>query len=614
MNDLRSAYDDSDSTISNNLSTLNSLSDRYDELSKGLDAYGRNVSLSADEYKEYKDIVQQVLEISPSLITGYDEEGNAISNKNDLIRESIALMQEEQKQKAIDQVFNEKNFADLFKGATAEYEEAQKSLDDAEMRLVSGLNVQLDQLANQADKDKFLSTVWEAIGTPINELDDLQRRGIPMLGEFGDKIEDVMEALRVSGQLDKECNELRSARILYESELKKTAVANKNFVQDLLVVPKTVDGYYNLSDTYSSIITSLANSFKLEDQDFDSAKAFRDFLRKITEGFVNQDPVILDLADLIELRDTIPANEYVTKYREFVSNISTIFDMDKDTIKIGFNFDPDISDDQIYMIKNTIIRRIRSINNDTDNELVNLIDRLNISDLKLAYKIVDIGSMSVDAFQSRMDQLHKSASNPIEIKVDASSTIRAFDKVNEVADDLNKIFEDLNDKKVSGISYESLSKINGNSAITGLEGYQEFINTITNSSSTVKEIKAATSELFNEYLYGSGILDNVTAENKDLVASMLKSIGVTNADTIATAAMNAKLIESKIAKWDASNASIDLSNATKTEIDAVASEATQAGITKEQLYLYALQKQLASQATIDTSGDISNLKTLVDLL
>lgn len=378
MNDLRSAYDDADSTISNNLSTLNSMSDRYDELSKGLDAYGRNVSLSADEYKEYKDIVQQVLEISPSLITGYDEEGNAISNKNDLIRESIALMQEEQKQKAIDQVFNEKNFVDLFKGATAEYEEAQKSLDDAEMRLVSGLNVQLDQLANQADKDKFLSTVWEAIGTPINELDDLQRRGIPMLGEFGDKIEDVMEALRVSGQLDKECNELRSARILYESELKKTAVANKNFVQDLLVVPKTVDGYYNLSDTYSSIITSLANSFKLEDQDFDSAKAFRGFLRKITEGFVNQDPVILDLADLIELRDTIPAEEYASKYREFVSNIASSFGADEETIKVGFSFDPTITDDQVAEIKDTIKQRIGEIQNATDKDLVEYIDTLSI--------------------------------------------------------------------------------------------------------------------------------------------------------------------------------------------------------------------------------------------
>lgn len=55
-----------------------SMVSRYAKLSKGVDGLGRNVSLTAEEYSEYQDIVSTIAEQIPSLVSGYDSQGNAI--------------------------------------------------------------------------------------------------------------------------------------------------------------------------------------------------------------------------------------------------------------------------------------------------------------------------------------------------------------------------------------------------------------------------------------------------------------------------------------------------------------------------------------------------------
>lgn len=59
-------------------SNESSMISRYEKLSKGVDNLGRNVSLTADEYSEYQGIVNQIAEQIPSLVFGYDAQGNAL--------------------------------------------------------------------------------------------------------------------------------------------------------------------------------------------------------------------------------------------------------------------------------------------------------------------------------------------------------------------------------------------------------------------------------------------------------------------------------------------------------------------------------------------------------
>ena len=55
-----------------------SMISRYEKLSKGVDNLGRNVSLTADEYSDYQSIVNQIADQIPSLVSGYDSQGNAL--------------------------------------------------------------------------------------------------------------------------------------------------------------------------------------------------------------------------------------------------------------------------------------------------------------------------------------------------------------------------------------------------------------------------------------------------------------------------------------------------------------------------------------------------------
>jgi hypothetical protein len=66
------------SDYASNSSTLSGLNEEYQKLSQGVSDLGENVSLSADEYSRYMDIVNQISGIMPNLATYFDAQGNKI--------------------------------------------------------------------------------------------------------------------------------------------------------------------------------------------------------------------------------------------------------------------------------------------------------------------------------------------------------------------------------------------------------------------------------------------------------------------------------------------------------------------------------------------------------
>ena len=83
--DVKNDYD-----TSNESSMIN----KYAKLSKGVDSLGRNVSLTADEYSEYQGIVNNIAEQIPSLISGYDAQGNAILGCKDNVEALVTAYED----------------------------------------------------------------------------------------------------------------------------------------------------------------------------------------------------------------------------------------------------------------------------------------------------------------------------------------------------------------------------------------------------------------------------------------------------------------------------------------------------------------------------------------
>ena len=79
--EITKAWKEAEDKLEGMKSSVKSLTDSYDEfekLSKGVSAYGENLSLTADEYDRYHDISNQIADLFPSLIVGYDSQYNAV--------------------------------------------------------------------------------------------------------------------------------------------------------------------------------------------------------------------------------------------------------------------------------------------------------------------------------------------------------------------------------------------------------------------------------------------------------------------------------------------------------------------------------------------------------
>ena len=102
-NELSQAWKDQQSVIQSNSATIAEISSDYETLSKGVSKQGKNISLSTEEYKRYNEIVNQIAEMFPKMVSGYTQEGNAILVHKGNVEELTKAYQE-QKQAAYEAI------------------------------------------------------------------------------------------------------------------------------------------------------------------------------------------------------------------------------------------------------------------------------------------------------------------------------------------------------------------------------------------------------------------------------------------------------------------------------------------------------------------------------
>lgn len=93
-------YTSSSKAIEENISSVEGLRDRFEELAKGVSSSGENISLSAEQFQEYNDIVSQLVAINPALVQGYNNENQAIIDKNNSIERTIELLKQQRVEEA----------------------------------------------------------------------------------------------------------------------------------------------------------------------------------------------------------------------------------------------------------------------------------------------------------------------------------------------------------------------------------------------------------------------------------------------------------------------------------------------------------------------------------
>lgn len=126
--------------ISNEYKNLKESADevipRFVKLAKGVDDFGKKVSLTDEEYKEFLSLNNKIAEMFPQLNMGMDDNGNymlALSYSADTLRESLEELLEVQRQEANEAMAKKmpQNISDII-GVTNEY---SKQIEEIESRM-----------------------------------------------------------------------------------------------------------------------------------------------------------------------------------------------------------------------------------------------------------------------------------------------------------------------------------------------------------------------------------------------------------------------------------------------------------------------------------------------
>lgn len=290
---------------------------RYDELSKGVDQFGRNVSLTDEEYSEFLSTSNELAEIFPELVVRTDEAGNSFlgaAGKVGKLTESINEMVKAS-QKAADQQLLSK---DVFKPA---FDEAKEEAENKEYQLNSLrdlLNKQEQAVANGGVfevTDAFGGSVEriKATEADINRTKNSILKLEKELSSAGEGLNDWANAI---------IREDKNLQIALNSMSEDAAIMAKQTMQTVFASINPAN--YKDWNEYSAEIENLSN--------------------KIVEVYENN-PRLVDL----EANRTGNAGEYFGNRKKLLDDLVDSFggyaDLDESEKKIlvgiGFEFDED---------------------------------------------------------------------------------------------------------------------------------------------------------------------------------------------------------------------------------------------------------------------------------
>ena len=465
------------STIEGNISTVSGLEEEFERLSKGVDDYGANISLSADEYRRYQQIVQQIVGISPSLISGYDKEGNAIANKNGLIEQSIALLKEENRQR-VENATSEETIKTLGKGKVEEYKDVYNDYQQNTSNALS-VNGLIKEMTDPGfwgsdDSDEYKKGKWIADFFEIDESRFKQNyRGLSDLiskADFDERVEELYGRASTATDIftTKDLQKFKDYIDQKNSLSLKLETASKALNPTLQMVPQSLTVYDELTDKQKAFVSEYVNTFKItaDTTDADIKKMRQDIL-DFTEAIGNASPetkkAIDDLFSLDKAK--ISAAEWEKQINDLINQIvdSLTFESEEDKnafvkllkIRLGIEFTTDG--------ETSVSTMLEGVKEKVKDEFDSEVDKLGFDELKIAYNIIaelpEGTLLTWGELKKRIDAATQSA-NKMTVSLKGISDAR---------DELDKLFK----------AYEDDMELTTDEVADILEEHPEYIQYLT---------------------------------------------------------------------------------------------------------------------------------------
>lgn len=703
INDTRQKAQSLSDSVKNSLNSLASnsklikeLAVRYNELSKGVDIAGNNVSLTASQYEEYKSIVSQLSELMPNLTTMFNAQGEKIGFVGGKLKDANEQWKEYMKNSASKFLTDGNGEGQTVDDMIDDWNNTNTKLPfnyiDEVIAVFGGYSK--SNLEEMYSASELLEEYQKLYGMSQEELydyfDKAGRKSVGIGYSLGRFLKIDRDQLKEGGQY---VNDLRKDLHSYITEYQTVVDSSSKEIQEIAqYMFLNEDALYNgrldekASSYISNIISGISNEFiksNFVDEDGKLVKAkIQSFVDSLVDSFTGGNGVaITELFSKLFTLDTskLSVDEIKNKVNGYISQLYALMQQKGESLedfklRIGISEETYISQDTETLINNVkgklqdefddkvggltldelqiaaekievpdgvllswdeLLAKIKEVKKETSNggetkppsfkqawkSLDNVDSDSDQKDLKKdLLELAKQGKLTVSEFNKTMG----AKSWLKEIDISAEEAVKKINNLKEVssADQLSSLKtgississalgekkDNLGEKKTAdkGVAIDTLGSMPEDVKECRKE-YEKFCEVLVDGSSSMAECKEAANQLATAYVNSGNFLAKLTSKNKDYYISVLKEMGVQNAEQVVLDALSRK-------KAEAAVQTMNFTNMTGEEIVKLLEEPGALNGTTEALKLYALKKIYANGNGLNTTDDINQLIALVKSL
>lgn len=309
----RTNYQDKLSDTKTNISTLKGNKTEFESLSKGVDEYGNNISLDTSSYERFLNIRKEILDTTPSLISGYDAEGNAIAKTSGLIDKAIESQEKKLKSTQKD-YSSDATWDKLNKGNQESLKKAAGGLLDKSLSndIESTRKNISDEIYKRTSSsgDSFGKAFGDATKKVIGGKKALDLTKDVDISKFANNYSKIFDQMKEDNpSISTEAIEANVAKYVakYNKMMKEIKSLAKQYKEDFQNTVSASEGYGKLSSKGQSFLSGIAGNIidfdnaNEKDLTDDNITKKRKDLQKITKEFTKNKKAQEDLDELVKI-------------------------------------------------------------------------------------------------------------------------------------------------------------------------------------------------------------------------------------------------------------------------------------------------------------------------
>ena len=622
--------------VSQNKETLSSLSLRYQELSEGVNQFGKNLSLSSAEYDEYKNIISQVSNIMPDLTVQYNEQGEKIGFVTGKLQDLNKEYDQYRQRTALSNVVNGENGKGTFQDVLEDYnyttyskywDYAYNTKVGATKKIIKNLKEYFslgfadtfeDSFTNVTKRDT-LKSLQSAI-TP-KEASEMMKNVTGNLYVNNDDYGfiDANEWKKLVGASRKEIEQMTSEEFenwrnslngyieKYQGEIDS---ANNKLRTALGTLAESKDSYWkdisesdrsNVSAFLSNMTDDMLESLK-DENGYISQGTANNFVANLIKAF--KDNNIKDAFNNLMSLDfkSLPYEEAKNKMQSYINTIAESIHIKPELLMKMFDFEDVPMDDMISKIRQKVNNAASITNNGGKITFKSKIDDLSFEDLQIAYDIIEkLGKDGSISFEDLKTAIENAKNEAKALKDTTEINLSSLSEVGDSLSNLSNAAKEVGDNGY--VSFGTLSKIKEEFA--DVDGIDNYITKLAKARSNSSDFQETLAELTIGLVNSKYSTEELANADEALIANMLRSYDVANADAVAHQLVATAKVNNAIATYDGTEAS-------EANITAMINECFAGEQAREMFARLQLTKELLNKTKIETSDDIDQLIALAN--